>query len=89
MCIVSSKILAKEDFKDTVVRFIYADGLNDNVVNFLYFQDMAKALAALHPRYEPRAVDKLSDSFLSKRTARIEKAITPDKESWPERLHIT
>ncbi|GAB4824765.1 hypothetical protein Ancab_040320 [Ancistrocladus abbreviatus] len=79
----TARNLSKEDVDNIVARFIYADGLNVNVVNSPYFQEMAKALAAFGPRYEPPSMDKLSDSLLSKERARIEKSINLVKESWP------
>ncbi|CAL5424072.1 unnamed protein product [Camellia sinensis] len=76
------KAATKEDVDDIVARFFYADGLNLNIVNSPYFHEMAKAIAAFGTSYEPPSIDKLSDSFLSKEKARMEKAITLIKESW-------
>ncbi|KAK9279780.1 hypothetical protein L1049_013462 [Liquidambar formosana] len=77
------KSIAKEDVDDIVARFFYADGLNINVVNSPYFQELVKAIAAFGPGYEPPSVDKFPDSFLSKEKARIEKSMALVRESWP------
>lgn len=77
------KTIAKEDVDDIVARFFYADSLNFNIVNSPYFLEMTKAIAAFGPGYEPPTVDKLSDFLLSKEKAKIEKAMTLVRESWP------
>ncbi|XP_077240039.1 uncharacterized protein LOC143880943 [Tasmannia lanceolata] len=76
------KAFAKEDVDDVVARFFYANGLNFNVTNSPYFHDMAKAIAAFGPGYEPPSIENLSNSFLSKEKTRINKAVIPVKESW-------
>ena len=75
--------ISKEEVDDVVARFLYANGLNVNVVNSPYFREMTKATATYGSRYEPPAVAELSDSFLSKEKARIEKSMILVKESWP------
>ncbi|CAO2814660.1 unnamed protein product [Amaranthus hypochondriacus] len=75
--------LAKEDVDETVARFFYADGLNMNTVNSPYFMEMIRAIAAFGPGYEPPSRDMLSDTFLSKEKAKLDKAITLVRESWP------
>ncbi|KMT01813.1 hypothetical protein BVRB_9g210950 [Beta vulgaris subsp. vulgaris] len=77
------RTLAKEDVDEMVARFFYADGLNMNVVNSPYFREMIRALAAFGPGYEPPSKNMLSDTFLSKEKAKLEKAITLVRESWP------
>lgn len=73
----------KEEVDDIVARFFYADGLNINVVNSPYFCEMAKAIAAYGPGYEPLSIDELSDSYLSKEKNRIQKSLALVRESWP------
>lgn len=75
--------VTKEDVDDILARFFYADGLNIKVVNSPYFLEMAKAIAAFGPGYEPPTKDELSDSFLSKEKGRIEKSVGLVRESWP------
>ncbi|XP_015873519.3 uncharacterized protein LOC107410585 [Ziziphus jujuba] len=75
---------SKEEVDDIVARFFYADGLNVNVVNSPYFREMAKAIAAYGPGYEPLSVDELSNSYLSKEKSRIEKSVALVRESWPQ-----
>lgn len=77
------KTIAKEDVDDIVARFFYADGLDFNIVNSPYFLEMTKAIAAFGPGYEPPTTEKLSDLFLSKEKAKIEKAMALVRESWP------
>lgn len=77
------RTLAKEDVDEIIARFFYADGLNINIVNSPYFRDMVKAIADFGPGYEPPSRDMLSDSFLSKEKAKLEKAINLIRESWP------
>ncbi|KAF4379685.1 hypothetical protein F8388_023702, partial [Cannabis sativa] len=79
----SSTCVGKEDVDDIVARFIYANGLNVNVVCSPYFREMAKAIGASGPGYEPPPIDELSDSFLSKEKGRIEKYVELIRESWP------
>ncbi|KAF6146804.1 hypothetical protein GIB67_007518 [Kingdonia uniflora] len=76
------KTLSKDDVDDVVARSFYADGLNFDIVNSLYFQEMVKAIASFGPGYEPPSIEKLSGSFLSKEKSRMEKSIGPIKESW-------
>lgn len=76
------KAFAKEDVDDVIARFFYADGLNLSIINSLYFHDMAKAIAAFGPGYEPPSMEKLSSSLLSKERARIDKTLVPVRESW-------
>ncbi|KAF3960345.1 hypothetical protein CMV_014932 [Castanea mollissima] len=75
--------VTKEDVDDILARFFYADGLKIKVVNSPYFLEMAKAIAAFGPGYEPPTKDELSDSFLSKEKGRIEKSVGLVRESWP------
>lgn len=75
--------IAKEDVDETIARFFYADGLNMDVVNSPYFREMIRALAAFGPGYVPPSRDMLSDTFLSKEKAKLDKAITLVRESWP------
>ena len=77
------KTITKEDIDDIVARFFYADGLNIDIVNSPYFREMVKALGAFGSGYELPSIDKLSDSFLSKEKARIEKSVALVRESWP------
>ncbi|KAA8550236.1 hypothetical protein F0562_001920 [Nyssa sinensis] len=77
------KTVTKEDVDDVVARFFYAEGLNINVVSSPYFHEMTKAIAAFGPGYEPPSIEKLSDSFLSKEKARMERAMALIRESWP------
>ncbi|KAF4369946.1 hypothetical protein G4B88_016107 [Cannabis sativa] len=79
----SSTCVGKEDVDDIVARFIYANGLNVNVVSSPYFREMAKAIGASGPGYEPPPIDELSDSFLNKEKGRIEKYVELIRESWP------
>ncbi|KAJ6368959.1 hypothetical protein OIU78_001349 [Salix suchowensis] len=44
---------------------------------------MVKAIGAFGSGYELPSIDKLSDSFLSKEKARIEKSVALVRESWP------
>ncbi|XP_010278249.1 PREDICTED: uncharacterized protein LOC104612511 isoform X2 [Nelumbo nucifera] len=76
------KASPREDIDDSVARFFYANGLNFNILNSPYFHDMAKAIAAFGPGYEPPPVEKLSSSFLHKEKTRIDKAMGPIRESW-------
>ncbi len=75
--------VTKEDVDDIVARFFYADGLSIKVVNSPYFLEMAKAISAFGPGYEPPSKDELSDSFLNKEKGRIEKSMALVRESWP------
>ncbi|XP_042959851.1 uncharacterized protein LOC122294927 isoform X2 [Carya illinoinensis] len=75
--------VTKEDVDDIVARFFYADGFNIKVVNSPYFLEMAKAIAAFGPGYEPPTRDELCDSYLSKEKGRIEKSLALVRESWP------
>jgi hypothetical protein len=79
----SHTCVTKEDVDDIVARFFYANGLNIKVVSSPYFLEMTKAIAAFGPGYEPPTKDELSDSFLSKEKARIEKSVALVRESWP------
>lgn len=74
---------SKEDIDEIVAKFFYVHGLNLNVVNSLYFHDMAKAISTFGPGYEPLSVDELSDSFLSREKGRIERSLALVRESWP------
>ncbi|KAJ8433601.1 hypothetical protein Cgig2_016531 [Carnegiea gigantea] len=78
-----ARALAKEDVDETIARFFFADGLDMNIVNSSYFKEMIKAVATFGPGYEPPSKDMLSDCFLSKEKAKLEKAITLIRESWP------
>lgn len=77
------KNITKEEVDDVVARFFYADGLDFTVVNSPYFIEMARAIAASGPGYDPPSEDKLSGTFLSREKTRIEKSMALIKESWP------
>jgi len=75
--------ISKEDVDEMLARFFFADGLNANIINSPYFQEMIKAVAAFGPGYEPLSIHDLCGSFLSKEKERIDKYMTLVKESWP------
>ncbi|XP_074312445.1 uncharacterized protein LOC141647959 [Silene latifolia] len=75
--------LAKEDVDEVVARYFYADGLSMNIVSSSYFREMVQAISAFGPGYEPPSKDMLSDTFISKEKAKLEKAIALVRESWP------
>ncbi|KAL5830935.1 hypothetical protein ACOSQ4_016289 [Xanthoceras sorbifolium] len=77
------KTIPKEDVDDMIARFVYADGLNVNVINSPYFHEMVKAIAASGPGYELPSTEKLCDSLLSKEKGKIEKFLASVRESWP------
>lgn len=76
------KPLPKEDVDEMIARFVYADGLNVNVINSPYFLEMVKAIAASGPGYEPPSTEKLCDSLLNKEKGKIEKFMASVRESW-------
>ncbi|KAK1587628.1 hypothetical protein Q3G72_014991 [Acer saccharum] len=78
------KTILKEDVDDMIARFVFADGLNVNVINSPYFLEMVKSIAASGPRYELPSTEKLCDSLLGKEKGKIEKSMASVRESWPQ-----
>ncbi|KAJ8767768.1 hypothetical protein K2173_020708 [Erythroxylum novogranatense] len=76
-------LVTKEDVDDAVARFFYASGLNIDVVNSPYFNEMVKGIGSFGDGYEAPSTDKLYDLFLRKERGRIEKSVSQVRESWP------